>query len=159
MQRPTSTVPSTDNIFFVQSILSLPSHHSISQNYSQLKILFALCLHRNFLCLSGSQMSPLTPPLFHCHHLSLLHPSDLKILLHLLPCRFNAKPLSILTHQCSSFPLISFHVQLFSSIWYSLFHVRPATSRSTFLSLIFLSSFPHSTDMALFSIFAHFLFL
>jgi hypothetical protein len=86
-------------------------------------------------------MSPPTPLLFHCHYLSHLHPSALKILLRLLPCRFNFKPLSTLTHQCSPFPPISFHVQLFSAILYSLFNVCLAISRSTFLSLIFLPSF------------------
>ena len=142
--------PSTDNNFFVRSILSLFFQHSISHYYSQFKILFALCLHRNFLCLSGSQMSPLTPLLFHCHYLSHLHPSALKILLHLLPCGSNFNPLSTLTHQCSPFPLISFHVQLFSAILYSLFNVCLATSRSTVLSLIFLPSLSYSTDVFFF---------
>ena len=100
-------------------------------------------------------MSLLTPLLFHCHYLSLLHPSALKILLHLLPRSFNSKPLSTLTHQFSPFTLISFHVQLFSAILYSPLNMCLATSRPKFLSLSFLPSFSYNIDF----LFVHFVSL
>ena len=100
-------------------------------------------------------MSLLTLLLFHCHYLSLLHPSALKILLHLLPRSFNSKPLSTLTHQFSPFTLISFHVQLFSAILYSPLNMCLATSRPKFLSLSFLPSFSYNIDF----LFVHFVSL
>jgi len=92
-------------------------------------------------------MSLLTPLSFHCHYLSLLYPSALKIVLHLLPSGFNFKPLSTLTHQCSPFTLAPFHVQLFSAILYSPLNICLDTSRPTFPSLTFLPSVSYNTDI------------